>query len=119
MPLLCSAASERRIGPLLHGSGADWRLLMYAVVGTAKLDANRRDEAVAVAKGILANVSQAAGFVSGVFTRSTDGTAGRSMIVFESEEAARAVAEKAQSMIPEGGPTEIVSLEIFEVVDRV
>ena len=91
---------------------------MYALVGTAKLDASRQDEAVAVAKSILANISQAPGFVSGVFTRSTDGTAGRSMIVFESEEAARAVAEKAQGMIPDGAPTEIVTLEVFEVVDK-
>jgi hypothetical protein len=38
--------------------------------------------------------------------------------VFESEEAARAVAEKAQGMIPDGAPTEIVTLEVFEVIDK-
>lgn len=91
---------------------------MYAVVGTAKLDATRADEAVAVAKNLLANASEAPGFVSGVFTRSSDGTAGRSMTVFETEEAAQALVQRASSMIPAGGPTEILSLDIFEVVDR-
>jgi hypothetical protein len=91
---------------------------MYALVGTAKLDASRQDEAVAVAKSLLANLSQAPGFVSGVFTRSLDGTAGRSMIVFDTQDAAKAVAANAQGMIPADGPTEIVSLEIFEVVDK-
>ena len=31
---------------------------MYALVGTAKLDASRQDEAVAVAEGTLAHLSQ-------------------------------------------------------------
>ena len=91
---------------------------MDALVGTAKLDPSRQDEVVAGAKSILANISQAPGFVSGVFTRSTDGTAGRSMIVFDSEAAARAVAENAQGMIPDDAPTEMVSLEVYEVVDK-
>jgi heme-degrading monooxygenase HmoA len=90
---------------------------MYAVIGSANLDASRAEEAIEVAKSILANLSQAPGFVSGTFARSADGTAGRSMVVFETEEAARAVAENAPNMIPADGPTEVVSLEVFEVVD--
>lgn len=91
---------------------------MYAVVGTANLDATRAEEAINVAKNILANASKAPGFVSGVFTRSSDGTAGRSMMVFETEDAARSVVDRATSLIPKDGPTEIVSLDIFEVVDQ-
>jgi heme-degrading monooxygenase HmoA len=91
---------------------------MCAVVGAANLDPARAEEAITVARNILAKVSEAPGFVSGVFTRSSDGKAGRSMRVFETEEAAQAVAERASSMLPEGGPTEIVSLDVFEVVDR-
>jgi hypothetical protein len=40
------------------------------------------------------------------------------MIVFESEEAARAIAENARNMIPDGSPTEIVSLDVYEVIER-
>lgn len=91
---------------------------MYAMVGSANLDPDRAEEAVEMAKNILENLSQAPGFVSGAFTRSPDGTAGRSMVIFETEEAARAVAENASSMIPADGPTELDSLEVYEVVDR-
>lgn len=91
---------------------------MYAIVGTANLDSARADEAMAIAKNILANVSATPGFVSGTFARSADRTAGRSMMVFETEEAAQAVADKARGMIPADGPTQIVSLDVFEVVDH-
>ena len=91
---------------------------MSAVVDTVNLDPARAEETITVAKNILANASEAPWFVSEVFTRSSDGTAGRSMMVFETEEAAQAVVQRAPSMIPAGGPTEVVSLEVFEVVDR-
>jgi len=92
--------------------------LMYALIGTANLDADRADEAIAIAKGILANASAAAGFVSGTFARSPDGTAGRSLMVFDTEEAAQRVLETATGVIPAGGPTEIVSLGVYEVVEN-
>ncbi|MEZ4503453.1 MAG: hypothetical protein R3C39_12570 [Dehalococcoidia bacterium] len=91
---------------------------MYAVIGTAKLDPARAGEARQLAKNILAKASEAPAFVSGTFARSADGSAGRSIIVFESEEAARALAERAPAMIPADGPTEVNSLEVFEVVDH-
>ena len=91
---------------------------MYAVIGTAKLDPDRAEEAAEVARNILENLSQAPGLVSGALTRSPDGTAGRSMMIFETEEAAQAVAENAPNMLPADGPTEVVSLEVFEVVAR-
>jgi hypothetical protein len=69
-----------------------------------------------MAQGILANVSQAPGFVSGAFTRSADGTSGSSMILFESEEAAQAVAANARTLMPEDPPVQLVSLEVYELV---
>ncbi len=90
---------------------------MYAIIGSSNIDASRSNEAIQLVKSMLDNISHAPGFVSAVFTRSPDGTTGRSMIVFESEEAAKAVAENARSMILADSPTEIVSLEIYEVVD--
>lgn len=68
--------------------------LMYALVGTVILDADRADEAIAIAKGILANASAAPGFISGTFARSSDGTASRTLMVFDTEEAAQGVLEK-------------------------
>lgn len=89
---------------------------MYAVVGTANIDPERAEEAAALATNILENMSQADGFVSGALARSLDRTAGRSMMIFETEAAARAVAENALSMIPGDGPTEVIALEVYEVV---
>jgi heme-degrading monooxygenase HmoA len=91
---------------------------MYAVVGTAKIDANRSDEAAQLAKNIMANMSEAPGFVSGVIARSLDHSAGRSMMIFETEEAAQAIAANARNMVPADGPTEVIALEVFEVVEH-
>jgi hypothetical protein len=89
---------------------------VYAVVGTANIDAERGDEAAELAQTIMANFSEAPGFVSGVIARSLDHSAGRSIMIFETEAAARAVAENALSAIPADGPTEVIALEVFEVV---
>ena len=62
----------------------------------------------------MPGVSQAPGFVAGYWTRSDDGSNGRSMIVFESEEAARAVADRIRGMVTEGATVE--STEVREVV---
>lgn len=51
---------------------------------------------------VVPRASQAPGFVAGYWTRSADGSNGLSMIVFESEDAARAVADRIGSTVPEG-----------------
>jgi hypothetical protein len=61
-------------------------------------------------EAVVPVVSQAPGFVAGYWTRSEDGSNGQSMIVFESEEAARAAAERLGTNVPEG-----VTIEGFEV----
>ncbi len=63
---------------------------MYAMVGTSKLSFENTDDAGRMANGVLSNLRDAPGFVSGSFARSTDGSHGRSMVLFESEEQARA-----------------------------
>jgi hypothetical protein len=60
---------------------------------------------------VVPRVKQAPGFVAGYWTRSEDGTGGLSMIVFESEDAARTVAQ----MIESSGMDEGVTLEGTEV----
>ena len=89
---------------------------MYAMVGTSKLSFENADDAGRMANAILSNLRNAPGFVSGSFARSADGNHGRSMVLFESEEQAKAATEKARAAIPAGAPVEIVSLEVYEVV---
>jgi hypothetical protein len=61
---------------------------------------------------VVPTVSQAPGFVAGYWTR--EGNGGLSMVVFESEEAARAAGDRVPSMLPEGVTLE--SLEVRTVV---
>jgi hypothetical protein len=63
---------------------------------------------------VVPRVSQSPGFVAGYWTRSDDGSNGRSMLVFESEEAARAAAERIGQNVPQGVTFE--SAEVREVV---
>jgi hypothetical protein len=63
---------------------------------------------------VVPRISQLPGFVAGYWTRSDDGSNGRSMIVFESEEAARTAAERIGPNVPEGVTFE--SAEVREVV---
>jgi hypothetical protein len=63
---------------------------------------------------VVPRVSQAPGFVAGYWTRSDDRSNGQSMLVFESEDAARAVAERIHADVPEGVTVE--STEVREVV---
>lgn len=88
---------------------------MYAIVGASKLKSGAGPE---IARGILANLEAAPGFVSGTFTRSTDGERARSMVLFETEQQAKTAAENARSKMPADAPVQIESLEIFEVVAR-
>jgi hypothetical protein len=63
---------------------------------------------------VVPRVSQSPGFVAGYWTRAADGSNGQSMLVFESEEAARAVADRLGENMPEGVSLE--SAEVREVV---
>ena len=68
----------------------------------------------ALKETVVPAVSGAPGFVAGYWTRSDDGSNGRSMLVFESEEAARTAAERVGANVPEGVTFE--SAEVREVV---
>jgi hypothetical protein len=63
---------------------------------------------------VVPRVSQAPGFVAGYWTRSDDKSNGQSMLVFESKEAARTVAERLGTDVPEGVTVE--GAEVREVV---
>jgi hypothetical protein len=57
---------------------------------------------------IVPGVSQAPGFVAGYWTRKDDSGVG--MVVFESEDAAKAMSEQVPSMVPD-----VVTVEDIEV----
>jgi hypothetical protein len=59
-------------------------------------------------ENVVPGVSQAPGFVAGYWTRKDD--SGLGMVMFESEEAAKAMAERAPSMAPD-----VVTIEDVEV----
>jgi hypothetical protein len=63
---------------------------------------------------VVPRVSGAPGFVAAYWTRSADGSNGQSMLVFESEDAAKAVADQLGSIVPEAVTLE--SAEVREVV---
>ena len=84
---------------------------MHAVVVTVRIT----EEGAALAAlldEVVPRVSQAPGFVAGYWTRK-DNT-GLSMIVFESEDAARDASERIPGTVPEGVTLEDV--EVREVV---
>ncbi len=70
----------------------------------------------ALREEVVPRVSQAPGFVAGYWTRSDDGDDGLSMILFESEDAARAAAERIPVGIPDAVTLE--SVEVREVVEH-
>jgi hypothetical protein len=71
---------------------------MHAVVVRVTVkDAERAQEELQ--NTVVPRASQAPGFVAGYWTRS--GNNGLSMIVFESEDAARQMAERVPQMVPE------------------
>jgi hypothetical protein len=86
---------------------------MYAVVGLSRLKPGATTD---VAKGILGGMREAPGFVSGTVAWSSDGERGRSMILFESEDQAKAALERAVANMPADSPIEIESAEVCEVV---
>ena len=90
---------------------------MYAVIGRVEIESSRADEATELLNNYtVPMVKQAPGFVSGTWARSADGMHGQSLILFQSEEAAKAAAERAAAGPPPGGPVTFVSADVFEVL---
>jgi hypothetical protein len=63
---------------------------------------------------IVPRVSQAPGFVAGYWSRSEDGSNGLSMIVMESEEGARGMAQQID--VGDEAPVRLDEVEVREVV---
>ena len=87
---------------------------MHAVVTTATIHDLDRGRKFLNENGIP-HLKQAPGFVAGNWVSLDDGT-GRGIVVFESEEAARAAAEQIRANPPAGDAVTIDSVEVGEVV---
>jgi heme-degrading monooxygenase HmoA len=88
---------------------------MHAVVVRVKVNDVERAQQV-LENEVVPGVAAAPGFKSGHWTRSTEGgeTTGLSMVIFDSEESARAAADRVRGMIPE--TVTLDSVEVREVV---
>jgi hypothetical protein len=111
---------------------------VHAIMGIDKIDNSRAAEAEAIVKEVMTVLKRSPGFISAVFARTTDGTEGRTMILFETEEAAKSVMSGALGnqlpenliVLREGGrigaigdvspneypPLELVSADVYEVI---
>jgi hypothetical protein len=86
---------------------------MYAVLVNVSINDGGSPEEE-LRETVVPRISSAPGFVAGYWTRSEDGSNGRSMIVFESHEAAKAAAERIGPNVPQGVTFE--SAEVREVI---
>ena len=86
---------------------------MHAVVVKVRIDDGANAEKQ-LQETVVPRVKSAPGFVAGYWTRSDDGDSGLSMLVFESEEAAKAVAEVIGAQVPYG--VTFVNAEVRRVV---
>jgi heme-degrading monooxygenase HmoA len=84
---------------------------MHAAVVRVTISDPESAESV-LSEQVVPRVSQAPGFVAGYWTRKDNG--GLSMTIWESEDAAKAAGEMAQSLAPEG--VTVDSVEVREVV---
>ena len=89
---------------------------MYAVVARSTVHDVELGRTFLREQGIP-RLKQAPGFVSGSWVRLEDGS-GTSIVVFESEEAARAAAEQLRTNPPSESAVTINSVQIGEVVER-
>lgn len=90
---------------------------MYAVVGIVKIDRSRDDEAQKLLEEfVMPTVTSQDGFASATWSRSVDGDTGHSVLLFDTEEHARATAARMAEGPPPGAPATFVSATVCEVV---
>jgi hypothetical protein len=87
---------------------------MYARVDTVDIDAARADEAAKFLHEVgIPGAKSQEGFVRGLWLRSSDKSNGRGVVLFDTEEHARAAGLEGP---PPGAPVTIQSVEVFEVI---
>jgi hypothetical protein len=90
---------------------------MHAVVVHVTIEAGRiADAERELNEAIVPMIKESKGFVSGIWTHSTDGTRGVGIVAFSSEEDARASVDGMNSMgMPPESPVTIDSAEVYDI----
>ena len=91
---------------------------MHAVSVQVKIDSSQEDLARKVLNEVtVPRAKSLAGFKSGTWLRALQGDRGMSVLLFDSEDAARAAADQIRSQgPPEGSPVIIESVDAFEIL---
>ena len=91
---------------------------MHGVIVQVRIDSNREEEARSALHGVVIPRAKAfAGFSGGTWLRALDGDAGRGVLLFESEEAARAAVNEIRSQGPPPGvPVTLEDVDVYEVL---
>jgi hypothetical protein len=91
---------------------------MHAVNVQVKIDSSQEDLARKMLHEVTVPRAKAlAGFRSGTWIRALEGDRGMSVLLFDSEDAARAAADEIRSVgPPPGAPVNMESVDVFEVL---
>lgn len=91
---------------------------MHGVIVQVKVESGREDEARAMLREVVVpTAKQLDGFASGTWLRALRGGAGRGVLLFESEEAARAAVEEIRAQgPPPDAPVTMESVDAYEVL---
>jgi hypothetical protein len=90
---------------------------MHALVIHVSIDSARIADAEQELNDVVVPMAkQSNGFVSGIWTHSTDGKKGVGIVAFSGEDDAQAAVDQWTSMgMPAGSPVTIDSVEVYEV----
>lgn len=90
---------------------------MYATFAVVDIDASRADEAEKLLEEFtLPSARSLEGFVRGTWIRTKDGSEGRGLVVFDTEEHAQAATETIRQGPPPEAPVTLRSVEVLEVL---
>jgi hypothetical protein len=91
---------------------------MHGVIVQVRIDpAGEEDARKMLHEVVVPQAKGLAGFASGTWLRALEGDGGRGVLLFESEEAARAGAEQIRSQGPPPGvPVTLEAVDVYEVL---
>lgn len=91
---------------------------MHGVIVQVRIDSSREEEARSTLHDLVVPRARAlAGFSSGTWLRALEGDGGRGVLLFESEETARAAVEEIRSQGPPPGvPVTLEAVDAYEVL---
>jgi len=91
---------------------------MHGVIVQVRIDSSREEEARSTLHDVVVPRARAlAGFSSGTWLRALEGDGGRGVLLFESEETARAAVEEIRSQGPPPGvPVTLEAVDAYEVL---